>query len=413
MSVAIDGDTIVAGAPGGNAAYVFVKPAGGWVNSTQTASSGARHRLLRGPRRRGGRRGRRDRRRRAVRQRGGRRQRGRGLRVREARRRVVYTTQSATLLNYYGGQGDLLGASVATNATRSSPARGAQTPTPASPTSSTSPAPRGASSTAAWNGTRPGSPRRTARATTCSVGRSRWTAPSSSWARRTTRSRAGSRRARRTCTSALDAVSWPNRAKLTAADGTNNDLFGWSVGIAGNRIVAGAIGDDAFRGAAYVFVNPETGWQNTAQTARVARFRRHGARLLSAPRRRSRERRSRSASTRTASARTHARAPPASSRSRPLRTALCVGRRRWSRERAPHTPRASATAATGAWRPDAVRWIASGGVPEQRGTTVSYPGSPHPARTRCECAPPTAGKRVPGDHVHRRGRPRTARGRRR
>src|SRR5206468_3800090 len=45
LSVAIDGDTIVAGAPyhqvGSNsqqgAAYVFTKPAGGWTDATQTA----------------------------------------------------------------------------------------------------------------------------------------------------------------------------------------------------------------------------------------------------------------------------------------------------------------------------------------------------------------------------------------
>lgn len=36
-SVSISGDTIVVGAPGANAAYVFVKPAGGWMNLVQTA----------------------------------------------------------------------------------------------------------------------------------------------------------------------------------------------------------------------------------------------------------------------------------------------------------------------------------------------------------------------------------------
>ena len=36
-SVAISGDTIVAGASSGGAAYVFTKPAGGWTSGTQTA----------------------------------------------------------------------------------------------------------------------------------------------------------------------------------------------------------------------------------------------------------------------------------------------------------------------------------------------------------------------------------------
>jgi len=35
--VAIDGDTAVAGSSGGDSAYVFVEPAGGWANMTQTA----------------------------------------------------------------------------------------------------------------------------------------------------------------------------------------------------------------------------------------------------------------------------------------------------------------------------------------------------------------------------------------
>jgi hypothetical protein len=37
FSVAIDGDTVVVGALGANAAYVFVKPASGWTNMTETA----------------------------------------------------------------------------------------------------------------------------------------------------------------------------------------------------------------------------------------------------------------------------------------------------------------------------------------------------------------------------------------
>lgn len=36
-TVAIDGDTVVVGAPGAGAAYVYVKPSTGWVNMTETA----------------------------------------------------------------------------------------------------------------------------------------------------------------------------------------------------------------------------------------------------------------------------------------------------------------------------------------------------------------------------------------
>ena len=42
-------------------------------------------------------------------------------------------------------------------------------------------------------------------------------------------------------------------AKLTAADASSDDYFGWSVAIKGNTIVVGARGDDNYRGAAYVF----------------------------------------------------------------------------------------------------------------------------------------------------------------
>jgi hypothetical protein len=37
VAIAMSGDTIVVGAPGAGAAYVFVKPASGWANMTQTA----------------------------------------------------------------------------------------------------------------------------------------------------------------------------------------------------------------------------------------------------------------------------------------------------------------------------------------------------------------------------------------
>ncbi len=42
-------------------------------------------------------------------------------------------------------------------------------------------------------------------------------------------------------------------AKLVASDGIDNDLFGWSVSLAGDRALVGAYYDDNLRGAAYVF----------------------------------------------------------------------------------------------------------------------------------------------------------------
>jgi hypothetical protein len=48
-------------------------------------------------------------------------------------------------------------------------------------------------------------------------------------------------------------------AKLTASDGAASDFLGWSVGISGNTVVAGAYGSSTDQGAAYVFVEPTTG----------------------------------------------------------------------------------------------------------------------------------------------------------
>lgn len=51
--------------------------------------------------------------------------------------------------------------------------------------------------------------------------------------------------------------TWLQVQKLTAADGTANDLFGWSVAIAGDRLVIGAeeanVGANDAQGAAYIF----------------------------------------------------------------------------------------------------------------------------------------------------------------
>ncbi|HLZ39849.1 MAG TPA: FG-GAP repeat protein [Candidatus Sulfotelmatobacter sp.] len=57
-------------------------------------------------------------------------------------------------------------------------------------------------------------------------------------------------------------------ATLTASDGAAGDWFGYGVGISGNRIVAGApfatIGSNTTQGAAYVYVRPTSGWQTTS-----------------------------------------------------------------------------------------------------------------------------------------------------
>lgn len=57
-------------------------------------------------------------------------------------------------------------------------------------------------------------------------------------------------------------------AKLTAPDSGNGDAFGAAVAISGNTIVAGApvakIGANGLQGAAYVFVKPGAGWTSTS-----------------------------------------------------------------------------------------------------------------------------------------------------
>jgi len=66
-------------------------------------------------------------------------------------------------------------------------------------------------------------------------------------------------------------ISWVNMtptAKLTASDPAINDLFGYSVSISGDTVVVGAIGDDD-KGSAYVFEKPGVGWVNMTPTANL------------------------------------------------------------------------------------------------------------------------------------------------
>jgi len=63
---------------------------------------------------------------------------------------------------------------------------------------------------------------------------------------------------------------WANMtqtAKLTSSDGAAGDLFGFSVTISGDTIVAGAPDDNYDHGSAYVFAKPSSGWGNMTQTA--------------------------------------------------------------------------------------------------------------------------------------------------
>jgi len=62
-------------------------------------------------------------------------------------------------------------------------------------------------------------------------------------------------------------------AELSASDGEADDRLGSSVAISGTTVVAGAPTREAdshpFQGAAYVFVEPPTGWTNATQTAEL------------------------------------------------------------------------------------------------------------------------------------------------
>lgn len=62
-------------------------------------------------------------------------------------------------------------------------------------------------------------------------------------------------------------------AQLTPSDGTSGDFFGYSVGILNNTIVSTApfveIGSNAAQGAAYVYVEPVSGWVSTTETAKL------------------------------------------------------------------------------------------------------------------------------------------------
>ena len=64
----------------------------------------------------------------------------------------------------------------------------------------------------------------------------------------------------------LTQTSMTQTAELTASDSTNFDSMG-AVAISGDTVLTGAYGHNNFRGAAYVFVKPRTGWKDMTQTA--------------------------------------------------------------------------------------------------------------------------------------------------
>jgi len=57
-------------------------------------------------------------------------------------------------------------------------------------------------------------------------------------------------------------------AKLTASDGAKDDQLGYSVSMDGDTVAAGAPGTHS-RGALYVFVKPASGWTKMSQTAKL------------------------------------------------------------------------------------------------------------------------------------------------
>ena len=53
---------------------------------------------------------------------------------------------------------------------------------------------------------------------------------------------------------------WSEEQKVAASDAAEDESFGWSVSLDGDRALIGAYGDDAYRGAAYVFVRTGGVW---------------------------------------------------------------------------------------------------------------------------------------------------------
>ncbi|MBC8377697.1 MAG: S8 family serine peptidase, partial [Planctomycetes bacterium] len=65
---------------------------------------------------------------------------------------------------------------------------------------------------------------------------------------------------------------WTQQAKLTASDGYSSDLFGSSVSIDGDTVIAGAYGDDdngSESGSAYIYEKTGGSWTNATETVKL------------------------------------------------------------------------------------------------------------------------------------------------
>ena len=58
----------------------------------------------------------------------------------------------------------------------------------------------------------------------------------------------------------FDGTKWIFQVQLFASDGTASDHFGFSVSLAGNRALIGAVEDDSFTGSAYLYAFDGTSW---------------------------------------------------------------------------------------------------------------------------------------------------------
>ena len=68
-------------------------------------------------------------------------------------------------------------------------------------------------------------------------------------------------------------TSTSTAAKLTASDGNGGDRFGQSVAVDGDTVVVGAYGDDGAQGSAYVFTKPASGgWATGTETAKLTAY---------------------------------------------------------------------------------------------------------------------------------------------
>jgi hypothetical protein len=213
-SVAIDRNTVVAGAPaaylGSNhpegAAYVFVKPAGGWADITQTAELTAPYSL--------------------------------GMAVGISGNTVVAGAPSATI-----GSNAWQGAAYVFV----KPASGWANMTPTAQLTSSDGAADdnlGRSVGISGNTVVAGAPYASISGTRLQGAAYVFVKPASGWANMT------------------------ETAKLTASNGAEWDRFGYSVAISGNTVVAGApwatVPEGEWQGVAYVFVKPAQGWKTTS-----------------------------------------------------------------------------------------------------------------------------------------------------